>query len=448
MKRIGAVMAGVLLLAGSTFRAEAMSFPGKSDALELRGSLNSPIVPGSGGRAFLQLALTAPRGAARERKPVNLCVVLDRSGSMGEEGKIVNAKAALNALIDRLSRDDIFSLVIYDDVVDVLRPAGCAGDRRELHDLVEGIQPRGWTNLGGGMLEGFSQVERYARREYVNRVVLLSDGLANRGITDPRDLGRFARKFRERSISLTTMGVGLDYNENLMTSLAGWGGGNYYFIESPRQLASILGKEFDMLGCVAAQNTVIDLTLGRGVKVLDVVGTEFAGGDGHVRIPVGDVYAGERREFTVELEIPAGTGTRLVAEGTVRFEPVRDRVSMSRLESVNVTYSSDAAEIERHRDLETQARADVALSTRGVERAMNALDEGKGDVAQEELAAARRVLLASPAAGGSVTGAAIKEQDAKLGTYQQRLKDGPAELQKAKKAIQYDNYKTRRGEEK
>ena len=448
MKRIGAVMAGVLLLAGSTFRADAMSFPGRSDVLRLRGNMNCPIVPRNGGRAFLQITLTAAQGAARERKPVNLCVVLDRSGSMGEEGKIVNAKAALNALIDRLSRDDIFSLVIYDDVVDVLRPAGCAGDRRELHDLVEGIQPRGWTNLGGGMLEGFSQAERYAGREYVNRVVLLSDGLANRGITDPRELGRYARKFRERSISLTTMGVGLDYNENLMTSLAGQGGGNYYFIESPRHLASMLAKEFDMLGCVVAQNAVIELTLGRGITAVDVVGTEFTSGDGHLRIPVGDVYAGERREFTVELDIPAGNGTRLVAEGDVRFEPVRDRVSVSRLGSVNVTYSADAAEIERHRDLETQARADVAVSTRGVERAMDALDQGKGEVAQEELAAARRVLQASPAAGGSLAGVAIKEQDAKLGTYQQRLKEGPASLQKAKKSIQYDNYRTQRGEEK
>ncbi len=448
MKRIGAVMAAVVLLAGSTFRADAMSFPGRSNVLQLRGNMNCPIVSRNGGRAFLQIALTATQGAARERKPVNLCVVLDRSGSMGEEGKIVNAKSALNALIDRLSRDDIFSLVIYDDVVDVLRPAGCAGDRRELHDLVEGIQPRGWTNLGGGMLEGFSQVERYAGKEYVNRVVLLSDGLANRGITDPRELGKYARQFRERSISLTTMGVGLDYNENLMTSLAGQGGGNYYFIESPRHLASILGKEFDMLGCVVAQNTVIELTLGRGVNVLDVVGTEFTAGDGRLRIPVGDVCAGERREFTVELDIPPGTGTRLVAEGDVRFEPVRDRVSISRLGSVNVTYSSDAAEIERHRDMETQARADVALSTRGVERAMSALDQGKGDVAQEELATARRVLQASPAAGGPLTGGAIKEQDAKLGAYQQRLKDGPAALPKAKKSIQYDNYRTQRGEEK
>ena len=449
MKQIGAVMAGALLLAGSTLRADAMSFPGRSNELQIRGNMNCPVVSGNGGRAFLQLTLTAPEGAGRERKPVNLCVVLDRSGSMGEEGKIVNAKAALNALIDRLSRDDIFSLVIYDDVVDVLRPAGCAGDRRELHDLVEGIQPRGWTNLGGGMLEGFSQVERYAGKEYVNRVVLLSDGLANRGITDPRELGREVRRYRECSISLTTMGVGLDYNENLMTSLAGEGGGNYYFIESPRHLASLLGKEFDMLGCVVAQSTAIELTLGRGVNVLDVVGTDFTAGDGRLRIPVGDVYAGQRREFTVELDIPPGTGTRLVAEGDVRFEPVRgDRVSISRLGSVNVTYSADAAEIERHRDMETQARADVALSTRGVERAMNALDQGKGDVAQEELAAARRMLQVSPAAGGSLSGAAIRAQDAKLDTYQQRLKDGPGALPKAKKSIQYDNYRTQRGEEK
>ena len=448
MKLFSAVTAAVVLLSGSTSRADAMSIPGRSGVLELQGNMNCPVVSRNGGRAFLQLTLTAPEGAARERKPVNLCVVLDRSGSMGEEGKIENAKAALGALIDRLSRDDVFSLVIYDDIVNVLRPAGCAGDRRELHDLVEGIQPRGWTNLGGGMLEGFSQVERYAGKDYVNRVVLLSDGLANRGITDPRELVRYARKFRERSISLTTMGVGLDYNENLMTSLAAGGGGNYYFIESPRHLASLLGKEFDMLGCVVAQNAVIELSLGRGVRALDVVGTEFTTGDGRLRIPVGDVVAGDRREFTVELEIPAGTGTRAVAEGEVRFEPVRDRVSVSRLGSVNVTYSSDAAEIERHRDLETQARADVALSTRGVERAMDALDQGKGDVAQEELAVARRVLQASPAAAGPVTGAAIREQDAKLGAYQERLKDGPGALQKAKKSIQYDNYRTQRGEER
>lgn len=448
MKTYGAVLAAGLLVAGAGCRAGAMSFPGKSNALELRGRMNCPVVPREGGRAFLELTLNAPRGETRERKPVNLCVVLDRSGSMGEEGKIVNAKAALRALIDRLSPEDIFSLVIYDDVVDVLRPARCAGDKRELRDLVEGIQPRGWTNLGGGMLEGFAQAGRYAGREYVNRVVLLSDGLANRGITDPGELGRYARKFRDRSISLTTMGVGLDYNENLMTSLAARGGGNYYFIESPRHLASIFKREFDGLGCVVAQNAVIELRLGRGVSVSDVVGAEFSAVDGRVRIPVGDVYAGERREFTVEVAIPAGTGRLCVAEGDVRFEPVRDGFDVASLAGVSVTYSADAAEIERHRDLEAQASADVALSTRGVERAMDALDQGKSEAALEEIAAARRILAASPAASGGASGSAIREQDRRLDMYQQRLKDGPDSLQKAKKSIQYDNYRRQRGEEK
>jgi Ca-activated chloride channel family protein len=448
MKKSVAVITAVLLAAGLTMGAEAMSLPGRSDLIQIQGSMNCPVVPPQGGRAFLQITLTASGGELRGRKPVNLCVVLDRSGSMGEEGKIVNAKAALDALIDRLTPDDIFSLVIYDDVVDVLRPARRAGDRRELHALVEGIQPRGWTNLGGGMMEGFAQVGCYAGSRYVNRVVLLSDGLANRGITDPGELGREARRCREHSISLTTMGVGLDYNENLMTSLAAEGGGNYYFIESPRHLASILGKEFDRLGCVVAQNAVIELTTGRGVALLDVVGAEFTDVDGRIRIPVGDVYDGDTREFTVEITVPPGRGTLVVAEGVVRFEPVRDRVSLARLRGVDVRYSEDAAERESHRDFRTQAKADVAVSTRGVERAMHALDEGKGEAAMEELTAARQVLMTSPAASSPLTGGAIKEQEAKLGSYQQKLKDGPDSLQRAKKSIQYDNYRTQRGEEK
>ena len=163
---------------------------------------------------------------------------------------------------------------------------------------------------------------------------------------------------------------------------------------------------------------------------------------------MGDVYDGDTREFTVEITVPPGRGTLVVAEGVVRFEPVRDRVSLARLRGVDVRYSEDAAERESHRDFRTQAKADVAVSTRGVERAMHALDEGKGEAAMEELTAARQVLMTSPAASSPLTGGAIKEQEAKLGSYQQKLKDGPDSLQRAKKSIQYDNYRTQRGEEK
>ncbi len=237
MKRTVALMLTALLgfLAGG--RADAMSLLSPGPSIRLDGKLNCPTIGANGGRAYLQLSVVTADYQIPGQRRLNVAVVLDRSGSMAAEGKIQNAKAALRALINQLDCDDIFSLVIYDDVVDVLRPAARVGDRESLRRLVDDIQPRGWTNLGGGMVEGFEQVERYARRGYTNRVVLLSDGLANQGITDPAELGRIAREHRHRSISLTTMGVGLEYNENLMVSLANNGGGTYYFIESSRNLA-------------------------------------------------------------------------------------------------------------------------------------------------------------------------------------------------------------------
>lgn len=434
---VAAVVAA--LTAGSSC---AMSPP--RGRLTLDGRLNCPYLSHNGGRAYLQLTLAVPDVRMPERKPVNLCVVLDRSGSMADQGKIGNAKAALNALIDQLNEGDVFSLVIYDDIVEVLRPACRVESKGDLRSLVEGIHPRGWTNLGGGMSEGFTQAEKYAGRNFVNRVVLLSDGLANQGITDPSALGRIARQHRDRSISLTTMGVGLEYNENLMSSLADQGGGNYYFIESSRNLASILRKEFDMIGCVVAQNAVIDLTLGRGVRVVDVVGAGFRGSDGRVSIEVGDLYANDRREFTVELQIPEGTGRMTVASGAVRYDPAGEIALRSGSFSAGITYTTDAAEIDRKRDMETQAKADVAVSTRRVEKAMVSLDEGKNEEAVKELSAARDALRASPAAAQAGAGAAIMAQEQKLSAYQQTIADSVGDARKAKKAIQFENYKQQR----
>jgi len=443
MKTICVTLVMLVLTIGGSGTSWVMSLP-HAPSISVEGKMNCPFVPPNGGREYLQILVHAPEGVQRARKPVNLCVVLDRSGSMGEEGKIQNAKAALDALIDQLRPGDIFSLVIYDDMIDVLQSASRVGSKRALHDLVEGIQPRGWTNLGGGMMEGFDQVGRFASERYLNRVVLLSDGLANRGITDPRQLGRIAQRHRDCSISLTTMGVGLDYNENLMVGLAEKGGGNYYYIESARQLTSILRKEFDMLSCVVAQNAVVDLAPGPGVCILDVIGAEFSLSDGHVRLPLGDLAGGETREVTVEVEIPEGSGELTVARGELRYDPGPDRPSLCAAFATHVTYSADAAEIDRHRDLETQAKGDIAVSTRRVERAMDALDAGKQSEALGEISAAREMLKDSPAASQPVGGAAILAQDSKLGSYQQTLSNAKQDMRKAKKGIQFDNYTTQK----
>ncbi len=439
MKRTVHLLAAVALFS----TANAMSFP--QNGITIDGKLNCSYISTSGGTAYLQIFVTTPDDIRRgsDRRPMNISVVLDRSGSMSDEGKMEFAKAALNKLIDQLYPEDVFSLVVYDDVVDVLRSASKVGNKQNLKRLVSEVYPRNSTNLGGGMVEGLRQVERNIGKEYVNRVILLSDGLANQGITDPRELNKIAKRYRSKSISLTTMGVGLEYNENLMVGLAESGGGNYYFIESPRGLASIMSKEFNTLSSVVAQNASIDLKLGRGVKVLDVIGCEHALTNGVYTIPVGDLYANESREFTVELSIPEGTGAIVAATGTLNYETKSARVEVCPSFTATLKYSRDVAVIEKSRDMDVQAKADVAVSTRKVDNALKAFDEGRTDDAKAELKDAQDMLLASPATmSGGAGAAAIQEQAARLGTYSSSLDSNDA--RKAKKSVQYENYRVQK----
>ena len=424
----------------------AMSFPSGDPAITLDGRVNYPFISHRGGTAYLTISLTTADRRIVNRPPMNIAVVLDRSGSMADEGKMENAKSALRALIHQLRSEDIFSIVIYDDVVDVLREARRVGNRKDdIRQLVESVYPRGGTNLGGGMMEGLRQAECNVSREYVNRVILLSDGLANRGITDAGELGAIVRRYRAQSISLTTMGVGLAYNENLMIGLSESGGGNYYFIESAHGLASIMQKEFQTLSSVLAQNASIELSLGRGVHVGDVIGAEFRTTGDKVIIPVGDLYANERRELTVALQIPEGTGSLVAARGSLRFDRSEERVGRVTPFSVTVQYTTDAAVIEKHRDWDTQAKADIAVSTRTVERALKALDEGREDDAAKELSAARAALQASPAVSQAGAGAAseMRAQESRLESYDSLLKD-KNNAARAKKAIQFDNYRNQK----
>lgn len=414
--------------------------------ITMEGKLNCPYISHKGGTAFLQISIATPTVESPKRRPMNIAVVLDRSGSMADQKKIEYAKQSLYSLIDQLTREDILSIVIYDDVIQVLRDARRVDDKREIKRLVESVYPRNSTNLGGGMIEGYHQVEKNLDREYVNRVVLLSDGLANQGITDPYELNKIARRYRARSISLTTMGVGLDYNENLMVGLSESGGGNYYFIENSNSLASIMRKEFNLLSSLVAQNASVELALGRNVRVRDVIGCEHHNtGDRYV-IPLGDLYSNDRRELTVELEIPEGVGTLTVASGTLRYESDRVPERYSSF-SANVRYTRILAEVEKNRDLEIQAKADVAVSTRKVEQAMKELDEGRQGEAEKQLKEAALFLSASPAAQSGAGKAMILQQQKQLETYQKTLQDSSENLGRAKKAIQYENYRTQKNKQ-
>jgi len=445
MRTFAVVLLGILVVG---WTGVAMSRPPADGVITLDGRLNYPYLSSSGGRMFLQLSVSARDFILPERRPLNLCVVLDRSGSMADERKIDYAKKALVALIDQLNSKDILSVVIYDDVVEVLCDAQHVRNKSRLKRQIQGIEPRGSTNLGGGMIEGFRQVEYRLDREYVNRVVLLSDGLANQGITDPGELNRIARNYRSRSIALTTMGVGLEYNENLMVGLSESGGGNYYFIESPRNLASIIRNELNALSCVVATNATIELTLGRNVRLVNVIGCEHRMESEHHVIQLGDLYASDDREITVELEVPEGAGSAVVAEGSLRYDKGESRATKGPMFSARVQYTRDVSTIEKHHDWDVQAKGEVATSTESVERAMKALDEGRREDAAKEIAVAKQALSASPAAvNASGAGqSALRDQADRLGSYEEMV-SGPADARQAKKSIQYRNYKTQKNKD-
>ncbi|MBI2619725.1 MAG: VWA domain-containing protein [Ignavibacteriales bacterium] len=440
MKTFAVALIVGLLAAGITQPACAHVPPGEK-GIVVDGKVNCPYVPSSGGTIFLHLSITTPKFDVPKRKPLNLSIVLDRSGSMGDSRKIEYAKAALTTLVRQLTRDDILSIVIYDDVVEILVPARKVRDKREILHLVDEVYARGWTNLGGGMIEGFNQVEKNASRKYINRVILLSDGLANQGITEPRQLNTIARRYRSRSISLTTMGVGLDFNENLMVGLAEHGGGSYYFIESPHSIAHILHREFDALSTVLAQNAVLEIDLGRKAHLKDVIGHEWKEENGRYQVSLGDLYADNTSSLTLELDVKEGSGNITLAAGSLQYETdktfLQDRPSFR----TAVEYTSDATVVEQNRDMEVQARADIAVSTRKVEQAMEALDAGKTEEAARELDDAQRFLQASPAATAAGAGEFIREQKVRLESFEKILKDSSNDTRRAKKSIQYDNYR-------
>lgn len=174
--------------------------------------------------------ITAPPATATAARPrVNVAFVLDRSGSMGGRNKINLARRAVLEGIDRLAATDRFSVVVYDNDVDVVAyGATASGDaKRRAHDALASIGPRGNTNLSGGWLRGAEQVAEVLDPEAVNRVLLLTDGLANEGITNPSELQRHAQELRLRGVSTSTFGVGEDFDEALLGGMADAGGGSH-----------------------------------------------------------------------------------------------------------------------------------------------------------------------------------------------------------------------------
>jgi len=251
------------------------------------------------------LELAAPTAKSDEpRAPAALEVVLDRSGSM-QGDRLEAAKAALESLVDRLDPTDSFGLVVFDDDVQVAVPAGPLTDKDWVRYRIRCIESGGMTNLSGGLLRGLQEARRVGAGGSTT-LVLLSDGHANMGVTSQDDLGSIASGARRRGVTMSTIGMGLDYDEALLAVLSEGGAGNAHFAEEADAAGAALASEVDGLLEQVAQACSLTVRPTGDVETVHLFNDLPAAGiaDGFM-VELGDFYSGEERKLVLTIDVPA-----------------------------------------------------------------------------------------------------------------------------------------------
>jgi Ca-activated chloride channel family protein len=334
---------------------------------------------------FVRVEITAPPAPPDHRRPAaSLAFVIDRSGSM-HGSKIHLARQAVREAIARLASEDRFAVVSYDDRIDVLVPSTPATPdaRRAALLAIDRLDARGSTNLGEGWLRGCEQVADHLAPDGVNRVLLLTDGLANQGMTGVDELAGHAAELRRRGVATTTFGVGDDFDEALLRAMADAGGGHFRFIEHERQIVDHISGEVGELLEVTARDAVVEVTGPEGIRVetLSPYPLEVRGQRTVIRL--GDLVADQAVELVLRLRFPYGqVGREIGALVSVRSA---DR-AMESGETLRWTYADDRSNDHQARDREVDRVVARAFADRAQTEAIRLNRMG-------EYAEARRGLL-------------------------------------------------------
>jgi Ca-activated chloride channel homolog len=265
------------------------------------------ILKGGDGRVSVALNLAAARLPTVDPEsppPTDLVIVLDRSGSM-QGRKLDDARRAVTALLDQMGGDDRLALVTYADRVQTqsaLVPVNPV-NRNRLGSVLAQVQAGGGTNLGEGLSRGIGLLTRARDVDRRRKVILISDGLANQGITDPVALGRMASAAVENRFSISTVGVGLDFNELLMTAIADRGAGQYHFLENPAVFARVFAEELQASRQVAAADVAIRIPLSPDVHLLSAGGYPISHKNNLAVVRPGDLLSGRQRTLYLTFQV-------------------------------------------------------------------------------------------------------------------------------------------------
>jgi Ca-activated chloride channel homolog len=260
---------------------------------------------------LLRVKAPAAPQSRRERLPLNLAIVIDRSGSMSGQ-PLAEAKRCAAMIIDGLSARDRAGVVIYDHVADVLVPSRSVDDKHAFHAALCAVESRGSTALHTGWLTGAEQAARHQNGLGLSRVLLLSDGCANQGLCDTPAIARHCAEMADAGVGTSTYGLGRDFNEELMTAMARAGQGNAYYGSTAEDLMDPFRQEFDLMSALCARGLRLALASAPGVRVEIVNGyrTDAAG-----RTILPDLAYGGEAWALLRLTVPRSVAEADDAEG-------------------------------------------------------------------------------------------------------------------------------------
>jgi len=363
--------------------------PGFAGEVKVEADLGQGVIAANKrGTVYLRLSLKGLAAEKRgKRTPINAAIVIDRSGSM-MGNRIDAAKEGARVALKRLSSDDKIALVAYNHGVDVLSPAAPLRDAADrLTKAIDGLEAGGTTALYAGVKEGGRQVEEFLADNGVNRVVLLSDGLANVGPSRPSDLADLGRSLAAKGISVSTIGLGLDYNEDLMQRLAAASDGNHAFVERPSDLAEIFDREFGDALAVSARDITIIIECKSGFTPKRILGRDGSIEGDKVTLKLNQLQALNERYVVIEMEgaDTHGEGAADVADVRVTYTDLDSGKAAEAQAKPTVRFSSNAKEIDDSLNKTVMSQVTQQIATEQSEKAVELRDKG-------DIAGARKVL--------------------------------------------------------
>ena len=382
-KRILSFAAVSIALAGGARAAE-----GTNDAaVEIKPQLSQRIVKsGETSRIYLKLGIKVARlePAARRRAPLNVALVIDRSGSM-QGARIEGARQAAMMAIDRLGPRDVVSVVSYDDKVEVEIPATRATDPERIKDRIRRLTPRGSTAIHAGMMAGLGEVRKFQSRDMINRIILLSDGLANVGPSSPEHFARLGREIAGEGVTVSTIGLGLGYNEDLMSKLAINADGSHVFVQEPADLAGFLNREIDDIQSIYAQDIDVTIELKERVRPIRSLGRDADIKPDRITWRLGQLVGGAEQVLLAEIETPADFAleARDIARVRVGYRALATGQTIERVEKVSLSASSIATEVEAAIDPDVMRDATLLTAREKKDQAIRLRDAGKVEEARK-----------------------------------------------------------------